>query len=213
VSDPCDRERGPISQRYADGSRVHYLRRDPLMTHRVNTSMTGLQGGPWFSSMVFDGSGTADAQASADAVRAFWLAISTSMGAGLTITVDPEVIAFDPATGDPTGVESTSTAQITTGGAGEPLPWSTQGLMRWRTGVFIGGKEVRGRTFIPALTEGHNTAGRPAAALLTILNAAGATLILASPDLQVYSRTHGVVHNVTARSTWTEWAELRTRRD
>lgn len=184
------------------------------MPLRVTTSMVGLGGGPFYSQMHFAGETQGAADAAADAVWDFWQAIFTSQAAGLTLTVEPEVIQFDLSTGAPETVYATSEAPMTSSGGGDALPWGTQGLIRWRTGAFLGGRELRGRTFIPALTEGHNTAGRPAAALITILNNAAAALIAdGASELMVYSPTKSAIATVVTGTGWSEWAQLRSRRD
>ena len=184
------------------------------MPLRVTTEMTGLGGGPFFSQMHFDGDTQTQADAAADAVWDFWQAVFTSMAAGLTLTVQHEVISFDLSSGNPIGVFATSEAPMTSSGGGDALPWGTQGLIRWRTGAFVGGHEIRGRTFIPALTEGHNTAGRPASTLITILNNAASALISdATCELLVYSPTKSATATVVTGTAWSEWAQLRSRRD
>lgn len=181
---------------------------------RVDTVMTGDPGAPYLSSMYFTGDDQTEAGQAASAVRAFWAAIVSSMVAPLSIQVQPEVVSVDVATGEPIEIFSTTQDVLTATGSGDALPWATQGLVRWRTGFFIGGREVRGRTFIPALTEGHSTAGRPTAALLTILNGAASGLIAdANSQLLVYSKTHHSSADVVTGSAWSEWAVLRSRRD
>jgi hypothetical protein len=184
------------------------------MPLRTTTTMTGVTGAPYFSQMHFTGSTQTEADGAAAAVRAFWAAIVASMVSPLAIQVDAEVVYFDVGTGNPLGVFATSTAALSATGAGEPLPWATQALVRWRTGFFVGGREVRGRTFIPALTEGHNTAGRPVSALLTILNGAASALIAdGSSQLLTYSPAHSATAPVVTGTAWTEWAQLRSRRE
>jgi hypothetical protein len=133
---------------------------------------------------------------------------------GYVLNVDPEVFLIDQATGEPTGIESTSTAQVLGAQTADPLPWATQGLVRWTTGTFIGGRQVRGHTFIPGTTETDNTLGVPNSTYLTALDAAAATLIGTSGVTPVvYSRKNHSGWPIISRSTWTKWAELRSRRD
>ena len=183
------------------------------MSLRVLTKMTGLAGQPWYNTLHFAGGTQTEADDAADAAHDFWNAFQPSFANGLTVQVQPEVISYDPTTGDPVGLFATSTPAITSSGSGEPLPWATMGLVRWRTGDFVEGREVRGRTFIPALTEGHNTSGRPASALLTIMQTAIDALIADTPTFQVYSVAHRTTHAVVTGSPWSEWATLRSRRD
>ena len=193
------------------------------MALRVRTEITAVSGSPYLSTMHFPGSGGTDAEAAADAVRAFWDELDSSMAAPASIQVLGEVEEFDPETGALLEVFSTEQAVLVASGGGDPLPWATQALIRWRTGAFIDGRELRGRTFIPALTEGHNTQGRPTAALITILNsAAGAVNTLlgiwqrpraASEGPPVVEARAGQIVPVSAFSAWSQWAQLRSRRD
>jgi hypothetical protein len=193
------------------------------MALRVRTEITAVSGSPYLSTFHFPGSGGTDAEAAADGARAFWAEIVASMAAPTSVQVVGEVEEFEPETGNLLAVFQSEQAVLVASGSGDPLPWATQGLIRWRTGAFIDGRELRGRTFIPALTEGHSTQGRPTAALITILNtAAGAVndLLgvwqrprLASEGPPVVEARDGQIVPVASFSVWTQWAQLRSRRD
>lgn len=164
--------------------------------------------------MFFGQGGSNTAQLAATAVSAFWYGLRTVIANDYQMVVDPEVFSIDQATGEPTSVESTTQDSVTGANTAEPLPWVSQGLLRWHTGVFVGGREVRGRTFIPAPTTDDNTGGVPNSTYLGVLNTAGAALISATNvTLLTYSRQHHTSFAVISRSPWTKWAELRSRRD
>jgi hypothetical protein len=194
------------------------------MSLRVRTTLSGVTGAPYLATMHHSGGGSTDAAAAATAVRNFWAAIAPSMAAPTHIVVDPEVEEFTPGTGDITAVHNTTTAAIDSSGSGEPLPWGIQAVVRWRTGVFSEGREIRGRTYIPCLTEGHNTLGVPSGALVTILETAAAALLPvlavwqrprdADPDHEPHPITArpGSIVPVSARSVAPSWSMLRTRR-
>lgn len=184
------------------------------MPFRVETVILGVAGTPYLSVMHFDGTGGTQAQAAADAVSTFWGGIQSAMSSTLTAEVQPEVVEFTLATGQPTGVHSVTGSSTTGSEAGEPLPWATQGLIRWRTGFFAGGREVRGRTFIPGPTENRSTAGRPDSAYQTDLqNAASALIGNAEANFGVYSPTKAAFASATASSVWGQWAVMTSRRD
>jgi len=181
---------------------------------RIRTAGTGSAAGvPYLSTMYFTGSTQTEADSAAAAVRAFWLAIQVRMLTGIQMQVESQVLVIDPGTGQPTNAFTTSTASVAGTGSGSALPTSNQGLVRWSTGVFIGGRQVRGRTFLPYVPVSENSGGRPIAGYVTAVAAAAATLVsVTSPEMVVWSRTHGVQPGVTGGSVWSEFAVLRSRR-
>lgn len=187
--------------------------------YRVRTAITNFGGGPFLSTMFFDTTG-GTAQQAANAVRAYWLNFLTHLTTGVVVTVEPAVYTLDPATGQATAVDNTTTATVTGTSSGDPLPSTTQLLQRWNTGIFLSGRLVRGRTFIPTLTELVNTNTRPTAAILTAADTAGGNLIAdANSVFVVWHRptpaapSSGSMVVVNGASSWTEWAVLRSRRD
>lgn len=191
--------------------------------------MTGLPGAPYYSNLYFFLVTTQpEAQAAADAVRAFWLAQAPSIGVGLLMTVEPEVALIDEATGNLTGVFTTVTAAVGGGAAGDRLPPADQGLGRLLTGGFVDGRRVRGRIFMPAMVEANSTLGAPIAAYTASLSASLATLMNdPATGLTVWARPRpadplhvpplplrpGSQHAVTGVGASTQWAVLRSRRD
>lgn len=183
---------------------------------RVTTELTGSPGGPYFSTTYYGGTGLAMAQPAADSSRDFWFQLQNFLDSRMSLVPIAEVEEVDPATGLITAVYNVSTTGFTFAGAGEALPTVVQGLLRLRTGVYVGGREVRGRKFIPGILESSTTAGRPSVALLNAINGAWDASVpeaAAAGEHVVYSETHHVDHVVTSRSTWTEFAVLRSRRD
>lgn len=175
--------------------------------------------------MFFDPEGAfGSAQGAIDAVDDFWNAMLATMAAAISYSVLPEVTTIDVSTGEATAVE-TGTGQTRTGyAAGDVLPPATQGLIRWTTGVFIGGRQIRGRTFIPAQLEANSSAaGAPAGTLVTAAAAAITALNGSTEVFCIYSRPQknsagsiiraGQAAAVNAGSLWDQFAVLRSRRD
>jgi len=180
--------------------------------YRVRTAITGGPGGAELSTMFFDAS-TGTAQNAADAVRAFWNDCKNFILPAYTFAVESAVYTIDSTTGLATAATGTSTASVTGADASDALPPATQGLVRWGTGVFVSGRELKGKTFIPGASEAYNTTGSPTAAYLTGINTAATNLSSAGPiTFGVYSRAHHTFHEATSGSTWTKWAILRSRR-
>lgn len=179
---------------------------------RVTTQWVAFQGAPYYSTMFFDGSLSTEAQNAVTAVAQFWTTIADRINSDTDATVLGEVQVVDPATGETTAQYDVGNEAVASTAANTPLPWSTQGLVQWRTGVFLGGRQVRGRTFIPTPTEQDNDIGRPGTAYKADVDAAALTLVTGS-GLVVWSRAHGQAVEVSSGACWDQWAYLGSRRD
>ena len=204
--------------------------------YRVTTLFTGPQiVGGGIQQFYLDTAGGSASQAAA-AVKTFWSAHTGFLQTGNVIDVQAGVELVDDTDGRVTGIVSTTGQTSSTTGGSEALSPATQGLIQWRTGVFTDGREIRGRTFLPAMMESLNTTGAPAASLVTAVNTAAAALIAdASSTLVVWQRPRkarpqvgmpgdpwflkqqsqrvGSHANVSTGTMWAQWAVLRSRRD
>lgn len=183
------------------------------LLYRVQTVFTGVAGSPYYSTFHFSaGFGTA-----ANAVAAaggFWSVVDGFMADDLDWDIPGEVEVINDETGLIVNVEN-ATPQSGSGAlTSQPLPPATQGLIRWRTGSFVGGREIRGKTFVPGLTVTHSDEGQPNTALITGLENA-ATALVGSPTAQlvIYSRKNGTSAEAVSSSAWGQFAVLRSRRD
>jgi len=185
-----------------------------MSIYRVRTSFSGVVvSGGGFSTLYFLDSG-GSAQDASDAAGAFWNAVDARLNQNLTWATEPDVDELNVGTGALEG----SNAVTPTSGVGasstEAIPYASQGLLRLRTGVVAGGRELRGRVFIPGMTEADSSGGVVLAAAITAFDAAAASLISDSDSAWVvWSRTHGVAATVATASTWNQFAVLRSRRD
>jgi hypothetical protein len=97
-----------------------------------------------------------------------------------------------------------------------PLPDAVQALVQWRTATIVGGRFLRGRTYIPGLGQGQTTGGNLVGSAVTTITAAAAALRASSAVLSVWHRpvsgSGGSQVPVTAESVWNEFAVLRRRR-
>lgn len=180
---------------------------------RVQLVGTGVAGSPYYITGYFDVTGGTAAGAAAD-----WFAFNnpgaSSIRAGLSISLGSEVDQVEPATGNVISVEPVSPSTVLGTNSADPLPPFTQLLRRFRTGTFVNGREIRGRSYFPGLTEPESTGGRPLAALITAEQGRINTLLgSTNSQLVVYSRKNGVQAPVISGTPWTEWSVLRSRRD
>lgn len=183
--------------------------------YRVTTELTGAKGALYYSTMYFSASGTPVAADAPAAVANFWDDLSPYMHSTVDAQVQGEIAVIESTTGLQTGVVNVTPPALVNGGSStEVLPYASQGLVRWRTGSFVNGRELRGRTFLPGLGETASTDGSPNSAIQSGANAAAAALI-ADPNSSfiIFSRAHKTFAVVTAGTLWTEFAILRSRRD
>jgi hypothetical protein len=182
---------------------------------RVTTETIGAPGGPYYTNFHFAGDTEGEAEAALDAVEGFWTALQNEVSTLAEGHVLGDVVNINAATGEIDNVFSLTERVINFGG-GEQLPWATQGLIRWRTGDFVGGREIRGRTFVPAPTAEYDSGGQPLPVYQTDVMAAVTPFLTAAAGaggLVVYSNTHNQASLVSAGSVWNQWAILRSRRD
>lgn len=154
----------------------------------------------------------------AGAVQDFWTACAAVQVNTLQMIVDGTMEIVDVESGQVTGLATTDTVTITGANNQDPLPKASQGLLRLRTGDFIGGRERRGRIFVPGLLEANNDAGQVGTSLRNALNTAG-EILTATDFFAVYSRPapdapgSGAFSLVASVDCWDQWAVLRSRRD
>ena len=179
----------------------------------VDWSGTGVQGGGRSTHYFDAAAGTA--QQAATAVATFWGAVDAFICSTARWDIDQEVSLIDSLTNTITDSDFVSAAGATGTDGSAMLPPATQGLIQWRTVIFVSGRVLRGRTYVPAPPEGQSeVTGIPSAAYVAALDAAGTALVSdASSALQVYSATHKVATDVSDVTVWNKWASLRTRRD
>lgn len=182
---------------------------------RVTTQHTGPAAG--FTVWHFDGTlaAPAAAQDAADAAAAFWNTIRPLVTNDQTMTVLPEVAEVNVGTGQTEGVAATTTTPAIGTSTADQIPQAAHALVRWRTGLFFAGRELRGRTFIPGLgTASNGPSGEVILATRTSLNAA-ATTLLSDPDADfgVWSQKNAAFATASTGLTWTEWAVMRSRRE
>jgi len=182
---------------------------------RVRTYITGGQGGDQYNQFHFGGTTSGEAVIAAARTGQLWATLGGFLNSSYVFNVSGDVELVDATTGNILEIFPATPVTVEAEDTGDALPWATQGLIRWRTGVYEGGREVRGRTFIPGWPETASTAGDPTSAAVTAMfDAAGAFLTnsAGAGGLHVYSPTKGLSRPVSTRSVWDKWAVLRSRR-
>lgn len=185
---------------------------------------TGLPGGGltqlyWTPGTV--GGSTADATDCLARFRTVWETFKARIHTSISINYDPLVLALEATTGVLTGTFNATDPATTIGtDTGDPLPYQTQGLLKWTTASVINGRRVRGRLFIPGPTEGSNTsAGVPMTTYTNDVVSGGGTLFNPGATTSFAVVWHrpsgagaGAAPAITAATASPTWSVLRSRR-
>ena len=151
---------------------------------RIRTRLTGFPGAPGVATFV-----CLDPATFRPGLIAFWNTVKTVMPATVTLTTEPEGDIFDDTNGQITGSWTEGTDAVSTGSA-STYAGPVGASVTWRTSGVVGGKRVKGRTFIVPLNgDNYDSFGSLTDPLLTLLRGAASTLVAASPgQLLVWSR-------------------------
>lgn len=156
-------------------------------------------------------------------VRAAYAALAAIIGGGSTYTPNLLVDEIDENTGAIVNqVTAAAPAALSFTGVGNFLPLQTQALVQYQTALFIGGRRVRGRTYIPGFTASQSSAGGnliagATTALGNFNTALGATIVTAT-NQRVWHRpsrttgTGGLSAVVATRTASPSFAVMRSRR-
>lgn len=184
------------------------------MTDLVRVTYSGGPAGDWLTQFRIDRLLGSDAQDSVDTVQAFFTALRDVMSNQISVHVSGSVEILDPSSGEPTGIDSVTSRVVSPTADSNALPWQTQGLILWNTGTWIGGRQVRGRTFVPAAVENNNSSGgQPDATYLSTLATAAAVISSATTCTPgIFSRKHPNMYPIVSHTVEDHWAVMRTRR-
>jgi hypothetical protein len=183
---------------------------------RVRTIWEGVAGAPYYTNLYFTDTGANPAPlAAAAAVDTMFENIAGNISNLLSWTVQSDIPVIDDATGTLVGNWSVGNRFGNGTNVSEILPRQAQGMIRWETTTVVGGRRLRGRTFVPGPTEPLNEqGGTPVTGYVDGLEGTG-EFLRDSPnnELRVYSPTHGTSAVVTGVGAAPYWANLRSRRD
>lgn len=199
---------------------------------RVQARWNGFSGAPGYSAFHFRDFGTgagdgtdgdtAQAQAAADKLTAFFTTIAERLPEGLTVQPEAEVELLEDSTGQLENVLGITPLPPVTGVGTGNYSGPVGAVINWRTSLVKNGRRIRGRTFLVPLVSSCFTGdgGLSSITIDDIQNAANTLSATDStPDLGVYSRpsasgaTDGKWAVVSNSSVPTLAAVLRSRRD
>lgn len=146
---------------------------------RVTARWSGFPGAPGYSNFHFQAStGTPDVEADAQLVQNFFTAIRTTLPTSVSVEVQQTVEILDDATGQLVSYVTLEEPFTPVSGSGTAAySGPTGAVINWLTNSVIGGRRVRGRTFIvPCNTTSYQTDGTLTPQALTTLNTGAAIL-------------------------------------
>lgn len=151
------------------------------------------------------------------ALSTFLTAVKASLSNQVSYKIQDAGRELSDSTGTLTGAWSTGITYTGTGSsATQPVADTSQLLFRWSTSTIVGGRFLKGRTFIPGFFVGGLLAGNVTAAQVTGLSTAANTFANDASDPVVWHRpvlgAGGQAVPMTGGSLWSEIAVLRRRR-
>lgn len=179
--------------------------------YRLRTVFTGIAGMPGVQTTYFQAEGFDPAQVATE-LETTWQGLSAVMNDALVARVQETIDEVDPITGNIVAQHQASTNNIVGQDGLQLLSLGTQGLEILNTGVFVGGRQIQGKFYVPAPTEGSNDLGVVQSAYGNSMQANVQALVQqALCNLVVYSPTYGRWENIAAHRPSTYWARIRSR--
>lgn len=185
------------------------------MPREIITDWSTPAGGGFATVMFWEDIHTVSSQRAT--LGAMWSAIDASLNSGVRWTVRTSGRVMNDATGTLTGVWSEPTGHTAVGGSTvDPIPDATQVLLRWETGVVVGGRMLKGRSFVPGLIENGTTGGNVDTTVVTGWQTIINNFLAAGAGFGVWHRpvqgAGGQFITASSGSVWPELAVLRRRR-
>ena len=180
---------------------------------------SGMSGAPGYSVFHFQGTaGPSDAAALSGLVRAMFDSMKTFLPNDVTIAFPGEATTHSD-DGTLTGAVAVTPIPANVVGSDTGTFSAPSGLrVQWDTGVIVGGRRLRGRTFIvPLAGLAYENNGTIQPTVITNYTGYAQTLVNASTTagfpLAVWSQVGSVVHPVTTATIPDQATVLRSRRD
>lgn len=157
------------------------------------------------------------AQTSHDQISTFFGVFASLIPADITVTVSPVYQIIDVATGMITSEDTVGDPSAPIAGAFVST-WSGQVgvLVEWLTGTFIGGRRLRGRTYLVPLGNVGDDDGTLPGGTISTLQSASAYITQAGAEFVVWHRpvanAGGQVSTITSAVIRDHAAVLRSRR-
>jgi len=186
-----------------------------VTVREICTDWIGPQGSGMTSVMFFDATTSVATQRTG--LQAFWTAWKANLSNQYSYTIRTTGRDLDTTTGGLFASWSEATVKTGTGTvAVQPVADHTQVLVQWHTNAIVGGRFLRGRTFVPGLTVGTVINGNINSASIGTMNGYGTSLIASGAAFGVWHRptagAGGFFDPAVTCTVWPELAVLRRRR-
>lgn len=158
---------------------------------RIRALWEGWPGAPGYSNFYFDASaGTQTAyQEMANNIGGGFDLMTTLLPAGLTITIDPEVVIMDDSNGQMQNIVAIDSPDPSVGTSSGSYSGTSGALIRWVTATFKNGRQVRGHTYlVPLIGSVYSSDGSISGSALSTLETAALGMLGSAYDRLVWSR-------------------------
>lgn len=148
------------------------------------------------------------------AVKGLFSPVAGAIPSGITLRFPSSGMNIDDATGQPTGTWTAPPPTDLLGTGTGNYSAACGSLINWHTGIFQGGRELRGKTFFVPFVSGSFTAsGTVSASTQTSLMSGVPALLTGSNPPLIYSRRYGLSRAVASASVPNKAIVLTSRRD
>lgn len=181
----------------------------PNLIKQIHYRWTGLPTGEGISTFYCDN----DTDVITPQLRTFFAALATSLPGAITLKAPAGGNVIDADTGDVVGVWAVSAPADVTGSGGGVYAAPTGAVVNWHSGIYAGGREIKGKTFlVPLAPVCFDGGGGIAAATRTAIQNAAATLISSAPGMRLYSRMTNGTASVASANVSPTIAVLNSRK-
>lgn len=176
---------------------------------QIHVQWNGLPTGPGVSTFYsLDSSDVITPQ-----LRTFFAALATSLPGAISLTFPATGNIIESDTGNVSGTWAASAPSTVTCSGGSVYAAAAGGVVNWHSGIYAGGREIKGKTFlVPLAPVCFDGSGQVAAATRTAIQNAAATLLSSSPSMRLFSRRTNTIASVASGSVSPTVAVLNSRK-
>lgn len=181
----------------------------PNLIKQMHIRWTGLPTGEGISTFYCDN----DTDVITPQLRTFFAALATSLPGAITLKFPAGGNVIDADDGSVAGVWAVTAPSDVSGSGGSVYAAPCGGVVNWHSGIYAGGREVKGKTFlVPLAPVCFDGSGGVAAATRTAIGNAAATLISSAPGMRLFSRFTNTTASVASANVSATIAVLNTRK-
>lgn len=177
--------------------------------HRVRVAWSGWPGGPGVSTFYFD---PASAPPLA-ALKTLYTSVAGICATGIVFTFENAGQDVDVSTGQAVGSWTAPSVTNAIGSGSTAYAGPAGGMISWRSGVFLGGRQIVGKTFlVPLGSNAYDTDGSVGNATVNAMNTALSTFLSSAGSLRLWSRKNQAAVSVASAVMVDKAVVMRSRR-